>query len=107
MNPALKPPPAIGTRLETDSVELVVAESWPVQAFLKITATLPTPCHTVTVVSQDDGRAIWVTARLVEPPADTVCAQVLTPYETSTPLGSYSTNRRVLLNQLLVGSLGI
>jgi hypothetical protein len=72
------------------SSEIVMMESYPVQVVLKISGTLPTPCHKLRaeVSELDENNNINVELySLTEPGA--MCIQVLKPFEESIPLGSF------------------
>lgn len=64
-----------------DTVELLIAESFPVQVRLHLTGNLPTPCHHfhAEVAEPDAQNRIEVTA-YSSVAADAVCAQVLQPF---------------------------
>jgi hypothetical protein len=73
-----------------DTQEILLLESFPVQVVLKVSGSLPTPCHVLRAeVSAPDSQnninvELW---SLSEP--EVVCVQVLQAFETSIPLGSY------------------
>ncbi|MGQ0605153.1 MAG: hypothetical protein ACT4QE_26045 [Anaerolineales bacterium] len=88
-----------------DSAELLQLESFPVQTVLKLTGSLPTPCHQLRVaVPQPDAQGnIAVEVYSVVDP-NRICAQVLKELDASVPLtglapGGYT----VLVNGEQVG----
>ena len=90
-----------------DSQEIVMLKSLPPQFQLNVTGSLPTPCHQLRVVIEepDDQNQIQVQIySLVDP--NTVCIQVLEPFEASIPLGSYASGSYALfVNGVKVGDL--
>ncbi len=73
-----------------ESAEVVLLESNPVQVNLVVKGTLPTPCHFLRAeVGEPDenGRIDVKLYSLTEP--GVICIQVLQPFETTIPLGSY------------------
>jgi hypothetical protein len=88
-----------------DKAELVSLESNPAQTDLVISGSLPTPCHVLkaSLKGPDDQNRIQVELySLVK--SDTVCAQVLKPFETSIPMGSLKSGKyTVALNGKQVG----
>lgn len=80
-----------------DSSELVVAESFPLQVSIKISADLPTPCDEPFWKIADDGTTLDVTIFTGVDPAQT-CIQMIQPIEFSIDLGSWDEPREVLLN---------
>jgi hypothetical protein len=74
-----------------DSTEIVLRESYPVQAVLLIRGSLPTPCHElkVEVSSPDTQNRIWVDVYSVSDPSQ-VCIQVLEPFEETAELGRFT-----------------
>ncbi len=88
-----------------DEVSLVQMESYPVQIVLRVTGSLPTPCHEARweVVGPDALGRIEVTLYSEADPS-LACIQLLEPFEISVPLGSYTTGSfTVWLNGELVG----
>lgn len=90
-----------------NSVDLLVAESYPVQPRLHITGDLPTPCHQfrADVAAPNAQNQIHVTAYSLSDPS-LMCAQMLEPFDENVAIpmagaadGSYS----VYLNGELVG----
>lgn len=74
-----------------DSTEIVLRESYPVQAALVLRGSLPTPCHalTVEVAEPDEENRIMVEAFSSADP-DQVCIQVLEPFEETVELGQFT-----------------
>ena len=74
-----------------DSTEIVLRESYPVQAALVIRGSLPTPCHElkVEVSPPDDQSRILVSVYSVSDP-NQVCIQVLEPFEETAELGLFT-----------------
>jgi hypothetical protein len=73
-----------------DSAEIIVAESFPPQYFLSLRGSLPTPCHTLRVAVSPPaaGNRIDVDVYSITDP-NTMCAQVLEPFEVNVRLGTY------------------
>jgi hypothetical protein len=83
-----------------DSVELLQLESFPVQTMLRLTGSLPTPCHQLRVaVPQPDAQGnIAVEVYSVVDP-DRMCIQVLKEFSASVPLNGLAPgNYTVLVN---------
>ncbi|MDD2922621.1 MAG: hypothetical protein PHQ36_10085 [Anaerolineales bacterium] len=75
-----------------DSTDLLVLESYPLQFTLTLRGNLPTPCNhlKVDVAPPDAQNKIIVDAySLVDP--NTMCAEVLQPFEENVPLGGFPT----------------
>ena len=70
-----------------EGMDILVMESFPPQYTLSLQGTLPTPCHQVRIeVAPPDGQnKIQVSVYSVVDP-NTICAQVLAPFEASVPL---------------------
>ncbi|MCC6904415.1 MAG: hypothetical protein IT326_01135, partial [Anaerolineae bacterium] len=85
--PATRGEPAmIAGEAAVESVELAFLESFPLQMRATIRGNLPDACTSVGPIGQSlEGKVITVTVATVRP-ADTMCAQVLTPFEVSVPL---------------------
>lgn len=82
-----------------------VKESMPVQVELLISGNLPTPCHQIKYkISQPDAEnQIMVELYSVSDP-DTMCTQVLQPFEETISLGEYASGKySVWLNGSLIG----
>jgi len=90
-----------------DTQEILILESFPLQFQLQVTGSLPTPCHELRAVVEepDDQNQIRVDMySLVDP--DTVCAQVLEPFDVSLSLGSYpSGTYSVFVNGEKIGEI--
>ena len=89
--------------------EIILMESSPVQVELKVTGTLPTPCHQLraTVSEPDADNNIYVEIYSLTDP-DTICIQMLEPFDTSIPLGSFETGGyTVYLNNAEVGKFSV
>lgn len=73
-----------------DSTDLLTLESFPLQFMLSISGNLPTPCHQlrVAVNAPDSENRIDVDVYSVTDP-ETMCAEVLQPFEVNVPLGSF------------------
>lgn len=73
-----------------DSTDLLTMESYPLQFMLALKGSLPTPCHQLRVFANhpDAENKIIVDVYSVTQ-ADTMCAQVLQPFEVNFPLGSF------------------
>ena len=69
-----------------DSVDVRVAESFPVQLFLDVSGSVPTPCHSVayTVQKRETTIAVTVTSQS----SMQACTQVLDPRQIVVPLGA-------------------
>lgn len=65
-----------------NSADLLIAESYPVQAHLHITGDMPTPCHRfrAEVAAPNSENQIHVTAYSIVNP-DMMCTQVLEPFD--------------------------
>jgi hypothetical protein len=93
--------------LFVDSTDILLMESFPVQVALRVTGSLPTPCHRPVWEVHDDGSTVAVTLASVADLGQ-VCVQVLEPVELSIPLGTFeSGSREVTLNGEPVGKFEI
>ena len=73
-------------------------ESLPVQVRAVVTGDLPTPCHTVVVgTPTTSGDRVELTITVAEPPADTMCVQVIEPFEETIDLGTFAPGTYTLL----------
>jgi inhibitor of cysteine peptidase len=75
-------------RVEIESVEVQIAESFPVQIFVVVSGYVPDPCWEVQepVIEQSDQR--FEIEIVAERDPDEMCAQVIEPYEESIGLGT-------------------
>ena len=92
-----------------DTSEIVMMESNPVQVVLKVNGTLPTPCHELRaeVSEPDENNQINVELFSLTKPGK-MCIQVLEPFETSIPLGSYqSGDYTVYINGTEAGTFSV
>ncbi|MDD5468421.1 MAG: hypothetical protein PHS96_11510 [Anaerolineales bacterium] len=92
-----------------DASEVLLLESYPVQAMLWLEGSLPTPCHSLRAAVQppDTQGRIMVEIYSLVPP-DKMCAQVLQPFEESIRLGSFSSGTfSVWMNGEKVGEFQI
>jgi hypothetical protein len=102
---------AEGTRgpVYVDSTELLLLESYPVQVRLKVSGSLPTPCHALKWEIREPsakGRIDVALFSLADP--NLACIQVLEPFDASIPLGAFeSGSYNVYLNGEPVGDLEI
>lgn len=81
-----------------DSVELLLLESYPVQVRALVKGSLPTPCHQlVWDLSDPDASGRIVLDVYSNADADSVCAQVLEPFEQSIDIGSFTGGSYVLV----------
>mgnify|MGYP005842853309 CR=1 FL=1 len=81
-----------------DQAEILILESFPPQFRLKLSGTLPTPCHQLrVVVSQPDAeeRLNVEVYSVVDP--NQVCIQVVEPFEANVPIGSYTSGEYIVL----------
>ncbi len=97
---------AVG-RVYISNTQILLLESFPVQVMVEVSGDLPSPCHELHWSSEDDGEKISVevysTVELGQ-----VCAQVLSPFTVSIPVGSFSEGgRSVTVNEVVVGEFSI
>lgn len=88
-----------------DSAELLILESYPIQVNLYISGNLPTPCDQlrVKVNDPDSSNRIYIEIYSVSNP-DTMCVQVLQPFDTNISLGSFTPGLyKVYLNGEMIG----
>jgi len=79
-----------------ESVDFLLAESYPVQVAVVVSGQLPTPCHTLDwTLSREDGRFTLDVYSLADPAG--ACAQVLHPFEVAIGLGSFPTGSYLLV----------
>jgi hypothetical protein len=74
-----------------ETQEILLLESFPVQAVLRLTGSLPTPCHILRAkVGQPDADKVIQVEVYSVTPRDQMCVESLAPFETSLPLGNYT-----------------
>ena len=80
-----------------DSTDLLTMESFPLQFMLVLKGGLPTPCHAlrVAVGPPDVQNKIVVDVYSVVDP-NSICAQVVEPFEENFPLGSFPSGHYTL-----------
>jgi hypothetical protein len=83
-----------------DSVSVRVAESDPVQLFLEVAGSAPTPCHAVAYEVTQTSEELDVTITTVA--SGEMCTQVLDPREVVLPLGTSELPVTVRVNDELV-----
>ncbi|HJS20203.1 MAG TPA: hypothetical protein VJ785_15760 [Anaerolineales bacterium] len=90
-----------------DSQDILILESFPPQYQLHVTGSLPTPCHHLRAVVEEPNEQNQIQVEIysvVDP--NRVCTQVLSPFEVSLPLGSYSSGSyTVILNGEEMGEI--
>jgi hypothetical protein len=90
-----------------DSTDTLTLESFPLQFQLNVKGSLPTPCHQLRVVIDppNEQNEIHVSLySLVDP--NTVCTQVLKPFEANIPLSSFPSGKySVFVNDEKVGEI--
>lgn len=92
-----------------DESSVVLMESYPVQAALLVSGSLPTPCHELraTVSEPDEENKIYVELFSITDP-NMACIQMLEQFSTSIPLGSYTSGSyTVYLNGEEVGEINL
>lgn len=80
-----------------ESTDLLTLESYPLQFTLAIQGNLPSPCHKVRVAANapdSDNKIVVEVYSVVDP--NTVCTQVIEPFELNFPLGSYPPGKYTL-----------
>lgn len=88
-----------------DEASLLIRESYPPQIALSLTGDLPTPCHQLRVVKSvpDQENKITIEVYSVVDP-NTVCIQVIEPFEEQIELGTFPTGHyTVWVNGELAG----
>jgi hypothetical protein len=80
--------------VQVDSVDVRLAESFPVQVFVTLRGGLPTPCDQTRALVHpaDRQNRIEIEVYSVSEPGQ-VCAQVIQPFEINVALGSYAAGR--------------
>jgi len=75
-----------------DAVDVLVAESYPVQIFVALRGSLPTPCHQLRaqINPPDTENRIVIDVYSVAEP-DAICVQMLQGFEANLALGSFPT----------------
>jgi len=74
------------TEAQVDTVDVVLQESFPVQATAVVSGSLRNGCEEIyEVLSRRDGNTFMITLNAAQP-TDAVCTQVVRPYEESFPL---------------------
>ena len=94
--PAPWPLPGDPNPAYVESVELLFAESHPVQVSVLIEGFLPTPCHTLAWDLSGDGERLALDLYSLADPEE-ACAQVLVPFTEVIDLGSFEPGSYVLL----------
>ncbi len=88
-----EPEPAPGNMVDVtvqiDSIDILFMESWPLQAAVQVSGTLPDACSALTWETPERADDTFIVQVGGERPADAVCAQVLTPFSQSIPLDIY------------------
>lgn len=90
-----------------DKTDIVVLESDTPKFVLRISGALPTPCHEIRVAvsDPDDMNNIQVVVYSLTDP-DEICIQVLEPFETTVPLGIFTTGEyQVVVNGKEIGKI--
>ena len=93
--------------LAIESVELLQAESWPVQIRMELSGTLPSACHSLdyAVILPGTERVIEVQAH-AKLEGNSECGQQAEPFRQGIGLGSYTEGDfQVLLNGELIGEI--
>lgn len=89
--------------------EILQLESYPVQVYLLLTGSLPTPCHILQWEVQEadsEGRILVEVYSLIDPEA--ICAQVLEPFEERIHLGDFTSGSfSVWVNEEKVGEFNL
>ncbi len=80
-----------------ETIEIAILESFPVQVRAVLRGSLPDACTKIESVAQQLGGNTFTLVVRTQRPADVACAQVITPYETTTgldvlglPAGTYA-----------------
>ncbi len=109
-DPSQKPPtesdkvPENAGQVFIESADLLIMESFPIQVRVDVTGTLPTPCHGLSWVIQDDGTTIDITVFSIEPGPAVSCIAVEEPFQLGIDVGSFADEARtVVLNGEPVG----
>ncbi len=102
-----RPDPNQSEELIIESVELLQAESWPVQVRMELAGTLPSACHSLdyAVILPDEDGVIEVEAQAILE-GNSECSQQAQSFRQAIGLGSYTEgNFQVLLNGEAVGEI--
>jgi hypothetical protein len=95
---------SISGEVSITETDLLIMESFPIQVSLQVEGEKPTPCHEVFWTVEDTGETIEITM-ISQVNSDQLCAQVISPFIISVPLGSWADQSRdVVLNGEAVGS---
>lgn len=90
-----------------DQSDILILESYPPQFVLHIVGSLPTPCHHLRAVVSEPNEQKQIQIEvysLVDP--DEICAQMLEPFDSRIPLGSYEPGKyTVIVNGVSVGEI--
>lgn len=79
-----------GQSVFLDSVSTIVTDFLPAQVFLMINGNLPTPCHQFGQINQRlKDNKFEISMHLAPPSPNTLCAQVIQPFEKIIPLQVY------------------
>ncbi len=100
--PAQKPPtqsdkvPPDAGEVFIDTADLLIMESFPIQVRLDLAGTLPTPCHGLSWVVNDDGSTLSVTVFSIQPGPAVSCIAVEEPFQLAVDLGAWDSGSRVV-----------
>jgi hypothetical protein len=95
---------SVNGEVSITKADLLIMESYPIQVSLQVEGEKPTPCHEIFWTVDDTGDTIEITM-ISQVNADQSCAQVISPFMISVPLGSWAEeSRSVVLNGENVGS---
>lgn len=90
---------------QVESTDLFLLESYPIQVSVQLQGYLPTPCHKLRVAIDppDAENRIYIEVYSVVDP-ESMCVQVIEPYDTIVDLGSFSSGHyTVYVNEALIG----
>lgn len=73
-----------------ESTDILILESFPIQVMVSVSGSLPTPCHNLRaeIAEPDEQNRIMIDLHSLADP-EQICIQVLQPFESSLPLGSF------------------
>ena len=97
------------SKVYIEGSEIILMETYPVQAQIHIWGNLPTPCNKLraSVQEPDEEKRIHVMVYSVVNP-DTMCIQVIAPFDINVPIGNYTEgNFTVWLNGEKVGEINL